>query len=250
MEAARILAKKGHKVTIFEKEKRLGGQMYLAMIPPHKADMIGPFMDYLEAQLKKSNIEVKLNTESNLESLIKFKPDLVVVATGAKPILSNIQGIKENNAITSFDVLAGKVDTGKTVVIVGGGSAGCETAEYLYTKGKKVTVIEMLADLAADMGPRDKLRLLTRITKLPINFRTNTKCTEIKEGCVLVSTKENSKETIDAETVVLAIGVTQNNEIYEQLRAHGIEVRIIGDAWHVGRIVGAIGEGFELGWGS
>ena len=120
--------------------------MYLATIPPYKDKCIGPFLNYLDIQLKKLNVEIRLNTTITSESLNDLKPDVVVLATGAKPIVPNIQGINNSNVVTYFDVLAGLVKTGTKVVVVGGGSTGCETAEYLHCQGKEVTVVEMLLD--------------------------------------------------------------------------------------------------------
>lgn len=247
MEAARLLAMRGHKVTIFEKEDHLGGQMHLAIVPPNKKELIQPFTNYLITQINKLKINVKLNTEANVNILNKYKPDFIVLATGSRPIIPEIPGANLDNVFTAHDILSGKPRVGKRVIIIGGGSTGLETAEFLSCQGKEVTVVEMLNDLAIDMGPRDKLRLLSRINALPIKCLTGSKCIAIQKDGILLENKENIQQSIKADAVVLAVGVIQNNALYLQLKAKGFETRVIGDAWHIGRIVGAISEAFGLG---
>lgn len=247
MEAARVLSLRGHQVILFEKEAHLGGQLILAATPPHK-ERIKLLIDYLVTQLKKLHVEIRLNTEANLEQIRNLRTDLVVLATGATPLIPQLPGIKLDHVVTAFDILTGQAEAGHKVVVIGGGSTGCETAEFLFEKGEEVTVVEMLPELASDMGFRDRVRLLSRITNLPINFLTNVKCSGIQKGEVMVVTQQGEERFIDADTVVLAVGVQPNNSLFPLLEAEGFKTYLVGNCSEGARIADAIGDGFRLGY--
>lgn len=246
METARVLSLRGHEVVLFEKGDRLGGQLNLAILPPHKKERIEPLIAYLVTQLNKVNVEVRLNVEANIEVIAKLQPAFVVLAAGAIPLIPQLPGIESDNVVTYADVLTGKVEAGHKVVIIGGGSIGCEIAEFLFERGKEVTVVEMLSQLAVDMGSRDRSRLLHRVTALPVNFITNARCIGVQKTGV-ITTCDNSEQAIPADTVVLAVGTRPNNGLYPLLKARGIETHLAGDCWHAGRIAGAIADGLRLG---
>ncbi len=247
MEAARVLASRGHQVVLFEKGGHFGGQLRLAMMPPHKRERIEPFINYLVTQLKKLNVETRLNTEATTEVIEDLQPNAIILATGATPIIPKIPGVALENVVTAVAVLEGNARIGQNVAIVGGGSVGCETAEYLFEKGKKVTVIEMLPELVTDMGERDKFRLLTRIKHLPINFMTNASCCGIQREGLIIVNKDAKEQLVKADTVVLAVGSTPSSDLFAPVRAKGFDTYLAGDAWRVGKVADAIGDGFRLG---
>lgn len=247
MEAARVLALRGHRVTLYEKEPQLGGQMRFAMAPPYKRERIEPLIIYLQNQLEKLSVEVKLNTEASLEIIERECPDLTILATGAMPLIPPLPGADLRNVVTVVDVLSGRVKAGSKVVIIGGGSTGCETAEFLLEQRKQVTVVEMLQQLAADMGFRDRVRLLSRVNKLPIKFLIDARCTRIQEHGIAIIDREKKEQFIQADTVVLSVGVERNNSLFPLLKEKGIEVHLAGDCWQVGKIASAISDGFRLG---
>ncbi len=247
MEAARVLALRGHEVILFERESLLGGQMRVAMAAPFKKERIGPLLNYYGDQLDKLKVKINFNTEANPEGVGKVAPDAVILATGAKPVVPSIPGIDQPNVVTAVDILEGRIRTGERVLIIGGGSTGCETAEFLLDLGKKVTVAEMQAELANDMGFRDRLRLLMRIRALPINFMTNCKCNRINEGAAVLTTPDGQTRSIETDTIVLAVGMKQNNGLYPFLKAKGFETHMAGDCWRLEKIAGAIHAGLRLG---
>lgn len=220
--------------------------MNLAMVPPHKKGRLGPVLIWYIYQLNKLNVEIRSNTEANLDIVRKLGPAVVVLATGAVPVVPALPGIEQNSVFTAFDVLTGRADVGHSVVIVGGGSIGCETSEFLYEMGKQVTVVEMLPELAMDMGTRDRRRMLNRLISLPITFVTSARCVKIMARGVVV-TDHNGERTIPADAVILAVGTRPNNTLYPVLRAAGIDTRLAGDCWHGGKIAQAISDGLRVG---
>jgi len=247
MEAAYALAHRGHKVVLLEKESRLGGQLALGSVTPRKKAWVGPYLAFLENQVRKSRVDVKLNTEADPALIEALQPDVVVVATGAEPLVPDIPGVDMAHVVTAFDILAGRVEAGKRVVVVGGGSTGCETAEFLHEKGREVIIIEMQPELASDLGPRAKLRLQLIMESLPITYHT-AKCTEIKKGGISVMTQDNKEHFVRADTVVLAVGTRQSNVVFQSLRARGFDTLLVGDAWHVGNVSGAVSGGMQIGY--
>jgi len=245
MEASRILAVRGHKVVLIEKENVLGGQVNLAMALLHKRDRIGPFLKYLENQILKLGIDLKLNTEADLNLIDRLSPAEIILAAGAIPAIPPIRG-SQIGILTVPEVLSGGKNTGARVIVIGGGSTGCETAEFLTEEGKNVTVIDMLPEIATNIGFRDRSRLLARIKKLPITFLTSTRCTQIEKNGLMVMTKQDSEKFLQADTIVSAAGVKPNNSLFMPLRAKGYDVHLIGDCWQPGRIADATADAVRL----
>jgi pyruvate/2-oxoglutarate dehydrogenase complex dihydrolipoamide dehydrogenase (E3) component len=213
----------------------------------HKRKRIEPFINYFATQLSRLHVETKMNTEANTDLIADYAPDAVILATGANPIIPPLPGVEQGNVFTAIDILAGRVKAGQKVLVIGGGSIGCETAEFLVENGKEVTVAETLPELASDMGFRDRLRLLMRIHTLPINFITNARCNKILKDGVIVTTQDSQNQSIRADTVILAVGTKQNNTLYPLLKEKGIETHLIGDCCRIGKIAGAITDGLRLG---
>jgi len=246
MEAARVAALRGHEVLLFEKESRLGGQLNLAALPPHKGDII-PFINYMVNQVERAGVETKLNTEATPELITESKPDAVVVAVGGNPAIPDITGIDRPNVVTAADVLSGKAQIGQKVVIIGGGMVGSETGHFLAEKGKKVTIIEMLKRMAADMFPMARRRLLDGLRANQVTMLASTKCEEITEGGVTVTTGEGQRQTIQADTVILAAGYMANDDLFKALEGKVPELYCVGDASQVQRIMEATNDGYRVG---
>jgi len=246
MQAAIVAARRGHKVTLFEKDTKLGGQLNMAALPPFKGDIF-PWIDYLVNQVKKAVVEVKLNTDATVEMIVEKKPDAVVIATGGIPAMPDISGIDKPNVVTAQDVLSGKVKAGQNVVIIGGGMVGCETAHYLTEKGKTVTIIEILKRMASDVFPMTRRRLMDGLRSKKVTLLTNATCEEIKEGNVRVATAEGKKETIPADTVIIAVGYSANDGLYKALEGKVPEVHCIGNSAKPRRILEANSEGYQTG---
>ncbi|HSB05240.1 MAG TPA: FAD-dependent oxidoreductase, partial [Thermodesulfobacteriota bacterium] len=243
MEAAMIAAIRGHEVDLFEKENDLGGQAVLAAIPPGKQEFSG-VKDFLTSELERLKVKTHLNEEVTSEKAAKGSPDVLVVATGALPLLPKIPGIKNKNVINAWDVLRGK-EVREKVIVAGGGMVGVETALFLAKKRKKVILIEMLEDIAQDAGPLNRARLREELSGTDIEVRCKTKLTKIGRKGVSVHGVTGEDE-ITAETVVLALGAKSQNSLFQKLEGKIPEVYSIGDCVSPRKMIEAIHEAFDI----
>jgi 2,4-dienoyl-CoA reductase-like NADH-dependent reductase (Old Yellow Enzyme family)/thioredoxin reductase len=246
MQAAIVAARRGHKVTLFERGAKLGGQLHIAALPPFKGDII-PWMDYLASQVERAGAEVRLNTEATAEIIARGNPDAVVIATGGTPLMPDIPGIHESNVVTAQDVLSGKAEAGQNVVIIGGGMVGCETGHYLAERGKMVTIIEILKRMANDMFPMTRRRLMNGLRSKKVTLLAGATCEDIEENAVGVITAEGKKETVLADTVIIAVGYRANDHLYRILKGKVPEIYCIGNSSEPRRILEAISEGYLTG---
>jgi 2,4-dienoyl-CoA reductase-like NADH-dependent reductase (Old Yellow Enzyme family)/thioredoxin reductase len=246
MQAAIVAAQRGHKVTLFEKDAKLGGQLNIAALPPFKSDIF-QWINYLTNQVEKAGVEVKLNTDATADIVTKENPDAVVIATGGTPAMPDIPGIDKSNVVTAQDVLSGKARAGQNVVIIGGGMVGCETGHYLAEQEKKVTIIEILKRMASDMFFMARRRLMDGLRSKKVTLLASATCEEIKEGVVQVTTAEGKKETIPADTVIIAVGYKANDRLYKALEGKVPEIYCIGNSAKPRKILEATSEGYQAG---
>jgi pyruvate/2-oxoglutarate dehydrogenase complex dihydrolipoamide dehydrogenase (E3) component len=244
MQAAIVAAKRGHKVTLLEREAKLGGQLNIAALPPFKGDIF-PWIDYLVNQVEKTGLKVELNTDATAEIVTREKPDAVIIATGGIPIMPDMPGIDKSGAVTAQDILSGKDGVGQNVVIIGGGMVGCETGHYLAEQGKTVTIVEILKRMASDMFPMTRRRLMDGLRSKKVTLLTSATCEQIEEGSVLVTTAEGKKETIRAGTIVVAVGYKASDRLYKELEGRVPQLYCVGDSAKPRRILEAVDEGYR-----
>ncbi|MFC1990225.1 FAD-dependent oxidoreductase [Chloroflexota bacterium] len=245
MEAARVAALRGHHVTLLERKDKLGGNLITAAIPPHKKEDIGHLIKYFSRQMELCGVEVKLNQEAAPEFIEQGKPDVVIVATGASALIPEIQGVKGNNVTTALDVLTGARETGERVVIIGGGMIGCETAEFLAEKGKQVTILEMLGRIGGDIGASYRWVVMQRLRGSGIKMETRMKAEEITSKGVKAS-RDNSSEFFEGDTVVLAVGLKCNDELFHHLQEKVASLYSIGDCVEPHRVAEAVESGYRV----
>ena len=238
METALVLAKRGHKVTLYEKSGSLGGVFVAAAAPSFK-EKDRELLAWYERELAKYPIEVKLNTE--VSDIAALGADEVVVATGATPVQLRLPGFEKG--IEAVDYLTGKQDVGENVVVVGGGLTGCEIAYELYLKGKKPTIIEMKEDLIAVTGVclanSSYLRDFFETNKVPVHLGTSLKA--ITDTGVTVEA-EGKQFDIAADSVILSIGYRS-----APVAPKAKNVHIVGDANEVGNLRSAIWRAWDIG---
>ena len=242
-EAARIAAKRGHEVDLYEKSNRVGGQMNLACVPPFKQHL-GLLKPWLERQLALTGVRVHLGRTLTRADILAMKPDAVVCATGVKPAVPPVPGI--DCAVNAKRILEG-APTGKRVVIVGGGSVGCETAEFLAEQGKTVTVVEMRDDLAENTGKTARTILLGHLKARGVRLLTGCRVEKIDVRGIFCEKKDGSRLLLGADTVVLATGDAPDATLYESLKNDVKELYLIGDANGGGVIPNAVYEGYTVG---
>jgi NADPH-dependent 2,4-dienoyl-CoA reductase/sulfur reductase-like enzyme len=246
MEAARVAALRGHRVTLWEKESHLGGQLVQAAIPPYK-DRIAPMVKYLETQLQKNGVMVQIGKEATANDVAEFKPDAVVVATGIRTFTPDIPGLDKIQFVEAGDVLEGKAKVGDRVAIIGGELVGCETAEFLADRGKQVTVMRRGPEMATSVGPSNRAFFLSRLLDKGVTLLREVKYNSVEPDGVKVTTKDGEERTIEADTVVLAAGSVPDKALYEAVKDKISEVYNIGDCVEPRTIRDAISEGFRTG---
>lgn len=246
MMAALTAVQRGHTVTLCEQGPGLGGQLLLGTVPPHKEE-IGHLVEYLVGQVRKSGVEVKVGTRVTADLVRQLAPDALVVAVGARPVVPPIPGL-DRDAVTALDVLSGSASAGDRVVVVGGGEVGCEVAELLATRGRQVTILEMLRELAADMETRGRRLLLQRLAQLDVQALTQCTVTTVEGGAVWYERAGLRHRLDGVDTVVVAVGMAPQKELQAELEGLVGEVYAIGDCVRPRRILEAVREGFEIGF--
>ena len=247
MEAARVAAQRGHQVTLYEKSDKLGGQLGAASAAPYK-ELNGDLRENLVHQVAKSGVQVKLGEDVTLKTIKEGDPDVVILATGATPIIPSIPGVMRPNVVMAEDVLLERKEVGNKVVIIGGGIVGCETAELLAQKGKRITVVEMLERIATDSARITRFHLIRRIREHGVQIETQVTVNEISERGVR-GTRFGKPVFFPGDTVVLAAGMRANKGLAEQLEGKVAELYNIGDSAEPGKIKEAILDGFLAGRG-
>lgn len=245
LEAARVAAVRGHKVTLAEASDRLGGNLNPGGVP-HFKRYDHKLVNWYCLQMKKLGVEVLMNTKADGAFVREGSYDAVIMAAGSHPIVPDFGSA--NHQATATDVLEGRENTGDHVVIIGGGLVGCETALWLRQQGKEVTVVEMMPDILG--GPHgmpfmnyDMLKNLLRFHG--VHVLTSTKLTSVKEASVLVENESGTSE-IQASDVVIAIGFRSNEDQRSEIEELPVPVYRIGDCRQVKNIMNAIWDAYEV----
>jgi 2,4-dienoyl-CoA reductase-like NADH-dependent reductase (Old Yellow Enzyme family)/thioredoxin reductase len=254
LEAARVAALRGHQVTLMEKSAKLGGQLLIASFPPTKQEFTC-LVKYLTAQAYKAGVRVELNKEVTPEVIDEFRPDAIIIATGGLPqIPSTLRGFNRKHIVNSWDVLTGKALPGLNILVIGGGSTGCETADFLAhpfddlnPKGNRVTIMDMLDNVCLDEFSPRRSSLILRLQQKGVKIITQAKVTEILDDGVTYLHDGKSKILRGIDTIVLATGTRLNNILVEEIKGKAIPTFVIGDAKDPRKAVQAIAEGAEIG---
>jgi len=245
MEAARVAAHRGHKVTLWEKNSTLGGQLNYAAISPYKNGIV-PLIEYYQTQMQKFGIKIELRKAATEAMIKEFRPEVVVLATGAVPIIPEIWKGKRFNTFTALEVLGGYKGIQERIAVVGGGLIGCETAEFLAERYKDIIILEMMEKIGSDIGPTLRSHILERLKAAGIQFEVGIKITEITEKGVR-GLRNGSSEFFDAGTIVIAVGMKSENHLAAYLEGTVPEIHLIGDCINPRRIREAIADGYSAG---
>ncbi|HWP50506.1 MAG TPA: FAD-dependent oxidoreductase [Clostridia bacterium] len=241
-EAARVLKLRGHQPVLCEKNGYLGGNIIPGGAPDFKEDDHA-LAAWYEATLKELGVEIKLNTVMDKDLVLSGGYDAVMIATGSTPKIFSLGD--DVHTFTAAQVLMKEVDTGKHVCVIGGGLVGCELAVWLQDRGIKATIIEALPKLLALNGPlcHANSEMLERLIPFKgIDVKTNVTAKRYENGVLTLS----NGETVFADSVVLAVGYKEQNNLYAQLEDFSGDLHLIGDARRVANIMYAIWDAFEV----
>lgn len=250
MEAAFVAHKRGHHVVLCEKDDKLGGEMNLAAVPIAKQDLT-LVIKYMAHKLE--GVDVRLNTEVTLEMLKnEFKDYEVIAGTGASPIVIN-PFTQFKSWMTADDVLAGRAFPGRKIVIIGGGSVGCETADYLaplindlFPRNRDVTLLEMADGVMMNESGPGRSLLVRRMMQKGIKIITSAKVESVTETEINYTLDGVTHTIKDADTLIFAAGYKKNPAVEEMLEESGLNYHMIGDAHEIGNIKTAITEAYNL----
>jgi NADPH-dependent 2,4-dienoyl-CoA reductase/sulfur reductase-like enzyme len=245
LEAAWVSSARGHQVSLYEKKPTLGGQFRIAAIPPFKQDITKAIAYYIY-MCKKHGVSFKLGTEATIEQIVTDHPDAVILATGGKPILPDIRGINGPRMTTVWDILEGKKQAGKKVLVVGGGMVGCEVADFLGEHLHRVTIVEMLPEIASDVPLPIRYFLLRRLMEYDVQIETETSLVEFLDDGAIVNKNSKITQLSGFDTIVLAMGTKSVNDLKGQLEKKIPEIYIIGDALIPRKAIEAIEEGARV----
>ena len=238
MEAARVLALRGHKPVIYEKSDHLGG----VFVPASSASFKGKLRELLawyELQMKDLNVEIHLNTE--VKSLADVKADEYVIATGSKARKLPIKGIEKT--MEAVEYLSGK-EVGETVAVIGGGLTGCEIAYELYLSGHKPIIVEMLDDLVKQKGicmaNSQYLRDYFAYKKIPVYLETKLK--EVQDGKIICTTKDKKEIEIPCDNVIMSAGYVSTPLVGKEKG----KIHLVGDCLKVGNLRSVIWKAYDV----
>ena len=228
MESAILCAKRGHKVTLYEKSDKLGGVFIAAAAPSFKEKDRALITWYIR-ELSKYPIEVKMNTE--ITDVKALNADEIIVATGAVAKKIPVKGAEKT--IEAVDFLLGNAEVGENVTIIGGGLTGCEIAYELYLNGKKPTIVEMQDDLITTKGiclaNTSYLRDFFETNNVPVHLETS--LCEVTDDGVMVKDKDGKTFNIKADSVIMSVGYNPAPVV-----SKGRHIHVIGDAQKVGNL--------------
>ena len=267
METATVAALRGHEVILYEREGKLGGSMPLAaMVKGFEREDLLSLIRYLKTQITKLGVDIRLGKEVNRSVVEEVKPDALIIATGGIHNIPEIPGINGRNVVTSKALhrqlknLLRFVDprflrwltnfwmpVGKRVVIMGGNIQGCQTAEFLVKRGRKVTIV----DTAKEIGDGlleifIKPHLLTWLAEKGVTMMPGVKYEKITDKGLTIITKEGKRQTIEADTIVTALPLLPNTELLKSLKGKVREIYPIGDCKEPHLIVNAITDGSRV----
>jgi 2,4-dienoyl-CoA reductase (NADPH2) len=274
MEAARVLALRGHQVVLFDKQSKLGGSLAVAaMVKGMEREDIPGLVRYLTTQVRKAGVEVHLGKTATGDTVAAVKPDVILVAAGGTHDIPNIPGINRSNVATGERMhgrlkfflkffgpeflrkltelpFAMDLVVGKQVVIMGGRLHGCQTAEYLLHLGRKITIVDTGTEKDIGDGLLEvfiKPYLMYWLKDHGVEFVTEVKYEEVTNEGLVVRTKDGSKRLLKADTVITALPLLPNTKLIDSMKGKAKEVYPIGDAHEPHLIVDAIAAGAKIG---
>lgn len=266
MEAAMVAARRGHDVTLYDREHKLGGSLPMAaLVKGLEIENVPAIIRYLQGQIIKLGVKIKHVKELTAPGIIKIAPDVVIVSTGAKDVVPDIPGIDKHIVVSSealhnslrfyLRFLGPRVlrwltqfwmPLGKKVIIIGGGMHGCQLGEFLVKRGRNVTIVDSVEELGDGLAPERKTRLFEWFRRKSVTLMPGVKFEEITEKGLIIS-REGMKQLIEADSIVSSMPLVPDTELVESLEGKVPEVYAIGDCHEPGLIPDATRSGWQIG---
>ncbi len=246
LNAAWVAAKRGHEVHLYEKQSYLGGQLVPGSKTAYKREMQS-LINFQKRQVELNGVICHMGQEVTAETVQKENPDVVILATGSRPVLPPVEGIDETSVVTFDVVLSGNVQEKKSTVIIGGGSTGCEVAYHLSEMGSPVTIVELMPKIGGDIEAVTKKLLLRKLKENNVRILTEHRLLRVGKNSLVVAGPDGIETVIEAQRVVIAIGIRQDDTIHQQIKSLGYETHVIGDCLEPRTAKTAIYEGAKLG---
>jgi 2,4-dienoyl-CoA reductase (NADPH2) len=266
MEAARVAALRGHEVILYEKGHRLGGLLPLAAIVKDlELESILETIRYFKTQMTKLGVTIRMGKEVSLSEMKKINPDVVILATGGVSSVPEIPGINHRKVLRgdklherlkwALSFLGPKaieqltkfwMPIGKRVVIMGGGLGGCQLAEFLVKRGRKVAIVETAEKLGEGLLSNDPTRLFKWFNQKGVTVMTEVKYEEVTDKGLVITSKEGERKTLEADTIITSLPLVPTAELLKSFRGKVPEVYQIGDCRESGFIHNAIADGSRI----
>ncbi len=266
VEAARVAALRGHEVTLYERERKLGGSLPMAaLVKGIEIEDLPAIVRYLKGQISKLGVNIKLGKESDYSEIQAGKPEVIILAGGGVAAIPKIPGINRRNVVSSTELhhslkvylrfLGPRflrwltrlyMPLGKRVVVIGGAIQGCQLAEMLVKRGRKVTIVDTAEELGEGLTPERKTRLFAWFNKKGVTLMSGIKLEEITDKGLTITTREGKRQTIEADSIVPAIPFAPNTELVNSFAGKAPEIYAIGDCKEPGLIPDATAGGWQV----
>ncbi len=245
LEAAHAAWERGHKVVLIEMEEDVGGQLNLASLPPGREE-IQQFKRFLTNRLKKTDIELITGERATPSLIQKHNPDVLMCALGARPCTLDIPGLQTNLTATAWQVITGEAELQEPVLVLGAGLVGCETADLLSEQGKKVILVEILPEISTAGDADTKAYFTLRFQKNSVRVYTGAELKRV-DGKTAVIQRDNEEMRAEVGTLVFAVGVEPNDDLFDELISSGLPIVKVGDCVEPRTLLEAMMEGFQAG---
>lgn len=246
LEAARVAAGRGHEVTLYERRRKLGGQLQEASVSPFKRD-ISFLIEYYARQMEKLGVRI-LFQEADPSELRNGGYEAIVLATGAEPIRLAIPGAERENVCGFLDVLRGR-DPGEEVTVIGAGMIGSETALHLAEMGKQVRIVKRRpGPIAEDVEAATRTVLLQRLAARRVEVLTGQRIVEVRDGGIVLADPLGRERVVGTRAVVIAVGLKPDLSLRNELEGAAVPIHLAGDCIQPRKIMDAVYEGFLAGW--
>lgn len=246
LQVAWVAARRGHDVSLYERESNLGGQLVLGSVSKYKQELLS-LIEFEKRQIKKSGVKCHLNVEVTPKTIKEEDPDVIVLATGSVPILPALEGIDRPIVMTPPQIFNGKRPDRKKTIVVGGGATGCEAALHLSEDGSPVTIVEQLPRIGTNIESVTKRVILKKLKANQVEVLVACRLSKVLDNGVFITDKEGKERFLEGERVVIAIGNVPHNGLFSQIQSLGKEVYQLGDCLEPRSAKAAIYEGAVLG---